>query len=112
MKRIIFIVAGLAAVLSMAAPRAEAAINIIATTSDLAALVTEVGGKGHGRSARARLSGPALRRSEAELRAEVEPADLLVVVGRSSRSAGCRHSSRRAATRRFNRARTAISTRR
>ena len=43
MKRIIFIVAGLAAVLSMAAPRAEA-INIIATTSDLAALVTEVGG--------------------------------------------------------------------
>jgi zinc/manganese transport system substrate-binding protein len=83
MKRIIFIVAGLAAVLSIAAPRAEAAINIIATTSDLAALVTEVGGDKVTVEALARgYQDPHFVEAKPSFVLKLNRADLLVVVGR------------------------------
>ena len=44
MKRIYLIAALLMAGLSMAAPRADAAVNIVTTTTDLASIVSEVGG--------------------------------------------------------------------
>ena len=83
MKRIIVIVAGLAAVLSIAAPRAEAAINIIATTSDLAALVTEVGGDKVTVEALARgYQDPHFVEAKPSFVLKLNRADLLVVVGR------------------------------
>ena len=83
MKRIILIVAGLAAVLSIAAARAEAAINIIATTSDLAALVTEVGGDKVTVEALARgYQDPHFVEAKPSFVLKLNKADLLVVVGR------------------------------
>ena len=67
----------------------------------------------HRRGDREGLPGSALRRGEAELHpeaAEGRPARSSSAA--SSRSAGCRRSFSRAATRRFSRARRAISTRR
>jgi zinc/manganese transport system substrate-binding protein len=83
MKRITFIVAGLAAVLSVEAPRAEAAINIIATTSDLASLVTEVGGDKVTVEALARgYQDPHFVEAKPSFVLKLNKADLLVVVGR------------------------------
>jgi zinc/manganese transport system substrate-binding protein len=83
MKRIIVVVAGLAAVLSIAAPRAEAAINIIATTSDLASLVAEVGGDKVTVEALARgYQDPHFVEAKPSFVLKLNRADLLVVVGR------------------------------
>ena len=83
MKRIFFIAAGLVAVLSIAAPRAEAALNIIATTSDLAALVTEVGGDKVTVEALARgYQDPHFVEAKPSFVLKLNKADLLVVVGR------------------------------
>ncbi len=83
MKRITFIVAGLTGVLSIAAPRAEAAINIITSTSDLAALVTEVGGDKVTVEALARgYQDPHFVEAKPSFVLKLNKADLLVVVGR------------------------------
>jgi zinc/manganese transport system substrate-binding protein len=83
MKRITFIVAVLAALLSIAATRVEAAINIIATTSDLAALVTEVGGDKVTVEALARgYQDPHFVEAKPSFVLKLNKADLLVVVGR------------------------------
>jgi zinc/manganese transport system substrate-binding protein len=83
MKRIFFIAAGLVAVLSIAAPRAEAALNIIATTSDLAALVTEVGGDKVTVEALARgYQDPHFVEAKPSFVLKLNKADLLVAVGR------------------------------
>jgi zinc/manganese transport system substrate-binding protein len=83
MKRIIVVVAGLAVVLSIAAPQAEAAINIIATTSDLASLVAEVGGDKVTVEALARgYQDPHFVEAKPSFVLKLNRADLLVVVGR------------------------------
>ena len=95
-------------------PRRAAALNVVATTEDLAALAREVGGRqGEGRGHRPRLPGPALRGGQAQLHPEAaQGATCWSRSAASWRSAGCRRSSPRAATRRSSPARRATSTRR
>jgi zinc/manganese transport system substrate-binding protein len=83
MKRICFTAALLIAALSVAAPRAEAAINIIATTTDLAAIVTEVGGDKVTVESLARgYQDPHFVEAKPSFVLKLNRADLLVVVGR------------------------------
>jgi zinc/manganese transport system substrate-binding protein len=83
MKRISFIAALLMAALSMAAPRAEAAVNIITTTTDLASIVSEVGGDKVTVEALARgYQDPHFVEAKPSFVLKLNRADLLVVVGR------------------------------
>src|SRR6476659_5329049 len=83
MKRIFFIAAGLVGVLSIAAPRAEAALNIIATTSDLASLAREVGGDRIKVESLARgYQDPHFVEAKPSFVLKLNKADLLIVVGR------------------------------
>ena len=69
--------------MTITAPRAEAALNIIATTSDLAALVTEVGGDKVTVEALARgYQDPHFVEAKPSFVLKLNRADLLVVVGR------------------------------
>src|SRR5215211_2205927 len=83
MTRTSLVTALLAAALSAAGARAEAAINIIATTSDLAALVSEVGGDKVTVEALARgYQDPHFVEAKPSFVLKLHSADLLVVVGR------------------------------
>jgi zinc/manganese transport system substrate-binding protein len=83
MKRTIFIALGLVAALSAAAPRADAAINIITTTTDMAAIVTEVGGDKINVESLARgYQDPHFVEAKPSFVLKLNRADLLVVVGR------------------------------
>src|SRR5215211_7497675 len=83
MTRTSLVTALLAAALSAAGARAEAAINIIATTSDLAAIVSEVGGDKVTVEALARgYQDPHFVEAKPSFVLKLNKADLLVVVGR------------------------------
>jgi zinc/manganese transport system substrate-binding protein len=83
MKRILSIAALLAAALPAAGAPAEAAINIIATTSDLASIVSEVGGDKVTVESLARgYQDPHFVEAKPSFVLKLNKADLLVVVGR------------------------------
>jgi ABC-type Zn uptake system ZnuABC Zn-binding protein ZnuA len=83
MKRSSLIAGLLGAVLVTAAGRADAALNIITTTSDLAALVSEVGGDKVTVEALARgYQDPHFVEAKPSFVLKLNKADLLVVVGR------------------------------
>ena len=98
----------------MAAPRrGPKPLNVIATTEDLAAIVTEVGGDKVTVEALARgYQDPHFVEAKPSFILKLNRADLLVVVGRELEIGWLPPLITRAATRRSSRARTATSTRR
>src|SRR5215203_4311194 len=85
MKRFSFIVSALAAALfiAIAADGAEAALNVITTTSDLASIVSEVGGDKIAVESLARgYQDPHFVEAKPSFVLKLNKADLLVLVGR------------------------------
>jgi ABC-type Zn uptake system ZnuABC Zn-binding protein ZnuA len=83
MKRTVFAAGVLGAVLFTAAARADAALNVITTTSDLAAIVSEVGGDKVAVESIARgYQDPHFVEAKPSFVLKLNRADLLVLVGR------------------------------
>ena len=83
MKRFLFVVAALVAVLAHASTNAFAAVKVITSTQDLAALVTEIGGDKVTVEALARgYQDPHQVEAKPSFVIKLHAADLLVVVGR------------------------------
>jgi len=82
-----FIAAALLAVFATAVPRAEAPINIVTTTSDLASIVSEIGGDKVTVESLARgYQDPHFVEAKPSFVVKLNKADLLVVVGRDLES--------------------------
>ncbi len=106
-----FIQAAAVIVAALAGADASAAVKVITTTQDLAAIVAEVGGdKVTVESIAKGYQDPHFVEAKPSFIIKLHSADLLVVVGRELEVGGCRRSSPRAGTRRSSRAARATST--